>query len=358
VVDESSKIKNHKAVRTKNLLKIAKYAKYRRIATGTPVTQSPLDVYTQFAFLDEEIINIPSYFVFKARYAELVDENSHIMRHIMQRSGARKAPQLVAKDKSGKPLYKNMDELQAKVNRHAYRVLKKDCLDLPEKLYQRRYFELSDDQQRFYKQIVEDLRIDFEDGQSVTMSKLTAILRLQQVSSGFVTNANDVLMHICKPDDNPRIQALADELEEVTGKVIIWARFTQDIKSIMAFLNETYGHQSAVAYYGAVDDDTRSANVKAFQEDDNVRFFVGNQQAGGTGLTLTAANTVIYYSNDFNLENRLQSEDRAHRIGQKNNVTYVDIEAVGTVDTRIINALRMKKNVASLITNDPWTEWI
>jgi SNF2 family DNA or RNA helicase len=358
VVDESSKIKNHQAVRTKNLLKIGQQAKYRRIATGTPVTQSPLDVYTQFAFLDEEIINIPSYFVFKARYAELVDENSHIMRHIMQRSGARRAPQLVAKDKSGKPMYKNMDELQSKVAKYSYRVLKKDCLDLPEKLYQRRYFELSDEQQRFYKQIVEDLRIDFEDGETVTMSKLTAVLRLQQINSGFVTNAENALMTICDVDKNPRIQALAEELEEVTGKVIIWARFTQDIKNILTFLNQTYGPQSAVAYYGAVDDDTRAANVKAFQENDNVRFFIGNQQAGGTGLTLTAASTVIYYSNDFNLENRLQSEDRAHRIGQKNNVTYVDIEAVGTVDTRIINALRTKKDVASLITNDPWTEWI
>jgi SNF2 family DNA or RNA helicase len=251
-----------------------------------------------------------------------------------------------------------MEELQTKVAKYSYRVLKKDCLDLPEKLYQRRYFELSDEQQRLYKQIVEDLRIDFANGETVTMSKLTAVLRLQQITSGFIPNADGSLMEICDIDKNPRIQALAEELEEVTGKVIIWARFTQDIKNILAFLNQTYGPQCAVAYYGAVDDDTRSANVKAFQENPNVRFFIGNQQAGGTGLTLTAASMVIYYSNDFNLENRLQSEDRAHRIGQKNNVTYVDIEAIGSVDTRIINALRTKKDVASLITNDPWTEWI
>lgn len=357
VVDESSKIKNHQAVRTKNLLKLAQYAKYRRIATGTPVTQSPLDVYTQFAFLDEEIINIPSYFVFKARYAELLDENSHIMRHIMQRTGARRAPQLIATDAQGRPMYKNMDELQSKIAKYSYRVLKKDCLDLPDKLYQRHYFELNQQQQSVYKGIINDLRVEFEGEEPSTMSKLTATLRLQQVTSGFYPLENGKLQ-VLYEKENPRIMALADVLDEVSGKAIIWARFKHDIRAIMSFINEKYGELTAVAYYGDVSDDERAENVKLFQEEEAVRFFVGNQQAGGTGLTLTAASTVIYYSNDFNLENRLQSEDRAHRIGQKNNVTYVDIEAIGTVDTRIISALRMKKDVANLITKDPWKEWI
>ena len=357
VLDESSKIKNHQAVRTKNLLKLSNLAKYRRIATGTPVTQSPLDVYTQFAFLDEEIINIPSYFVFKARYAELVDENSHIMRHIMQRTGARRAPQLVAKDAKGRPMYKNMDELQAKIARYSYRVLKKDCLDLPEKLYQHRYFQLNDQQIDVYKRIIEDLRVEFEGEEPSTMSKLTATLRLQQVTSGFFPLENGKVQ-VLYDKENPRIEALNEALEEITGKVIIWARFKHDIHAIVAALIEQYGPESVVTYYGEVSDDDRAANVKAFQENEDVRFFVGNQQAGGTGLTLTAASTVVYYSNDFSLENRLQSEDRAHRIGQKNNVTYIDIEAIGTVDTKIISALRAKKDVALLITKDPWKEWI
>jgi SNF2 family DNA or RNA helicase len=157
---------------------------------------------------------------------------------------------------------------------------------------------------------------------------------------------------------NPRVTALMEALEEISGKVIIWARFVDDIKIILTTLRAEYGEKSVVAYYGEVSDDNRVANVKAFQEDPQVRFFVGNQQAGGTGLTLTAASTVIYYTNDFSLENRLQSEDRAHRIGQKNNVTYIDIEAGGTVDTKIINALRTKRDVASLITNDPITTWL
>lgn len=357
VVDESSKIKNHKAKRTENLLKMAKYAKYRRIATGTPVTQSPLDIYTQFDFLDPYIINIPSYYVFKARYAELLDENSKLVRHIMEQTGVRRAPQLVAKDTQGNPIYKNMEELQAKVAKHSFRVLKKDCLDLPEKLYQRQYFELNERQKQVYKSIVEDLRVEFEGSEPTTMSKLTATLRLQQVTSGFFPTIEGNI-ELLYEDKNPRIEALESALEEISGKVIIWARFVHDIKAIMAMLNETYGHGCAVSYYGEVDDDARAENVKQFQENPKVRFFVGNQQAGGTGLTLTAASYVVYYSNDFNLENRLQSEDRAHRIGQKNNVTYIDIEALGTVDTKIISSLRTKLNVATLITKDPWKEWI
>jgi SNF2 family DNA or RNA helicase len=146
-------------------------------------------------------------------------------------------------------------------------------------------------------------------------------------------------------------------LEETTGKAIIWARFRKDIQLISEALEEEYPGQT-VLYYGDVSSDDRSKAMKDFQEDNKIRFFVGTQAAGGTGLTLTAASTVVYYSNTFSLEDRLQSEDRAHRIGQKNTVTYFDIEAVDTVDKRIIAALRMKKDIANLITKDPLIDWI
>ncbi|QGH72167.1 MAG: chromatin remodeling complex ATPase like protein [Caudovirales sp. ctOwN3] len=361
LVDESSKIKHYSTQRTKHLIKLGKLAKFKTISTGTPVTQSPLDIFSQFLFLDEHILHTSSFYAFKARYAELLDESSPILRHIKQRTGGRHTPQIVATDKQGRPLYKNLDELQRFIEPYSFRVLKKDCLDLPEKIYVRRYFDLEAEQKKLYKDIKENLRIEFSDGNFEAMNKLTAVLRLQQVACGLtpVSDEKSAIMApiFQNPEDNPRIKVLLDIIEELQGKAIIWARFKKDIEQIAKVLEKEYPG-STVLYYGEVDSDTRSEGVKRFQEDPAVRFFIGTQAAGGTGLTLTEASSVIYYSNSFSLEDRLQSEDRAHRIGQKNNVTYYDIEAVDSVDNRIITALRMKKDVASMITKDPIVEWI
>lgn len=358
IVDESSKIKHYSTQRTKHIIKLGKLAKYRTIATGTPVTQSPLDIFGQFLFLDDHILNTSSFYAFKARYAELLDDSSPILRHIKQRTGGRNSPQIIATDKNGQPMYKNLDELNRLIAPHSFRVLKKDCLDLPEKVYQRRYFELDAEQKRIYKEIKENLRIEFADGNFEAMSKLTAVLRLQQVTCGVVPDPvlgeRDIFEN---PEQNPRIKTLLDLLEEVSGKVIIWARFRKDIQTISKMLEKEWPG-STVLYYGDVSSDDRAVAMKRFQEDDQIRFFVGTQAAGGTGLTLTAASTVVYYSNTFSLEDRLQSEDRAHRIGQKNAVTYYDLEAIDSIDKRIISALRMKKDVANLITKDPLTDWI
>jgi len=357
IVDESSKIKHFSTQRTKHIIKLGRLAKYKTIATGTPVTQSPLDIFGQFMFLDEDILGTSSFFIFKARYAQLLDESSPVLRHIMQRTGGKRAPQIVATDKEGYPVYKNLDELQKLIAPYSFRVLKKDCLDLPDKVYQRRYFELAPEQKAVYKDIKENLRVEFANGDFETMSKLTAVLRLQQVTCGFKPGENGETPIFEKSSQNPRISTLLELLEETTGKAIIWARFRKDIQLINEALQQEYPNQT-VLYYGDVSSDDRAKAMKDFQEDAKVRFFVGTQAAGGTGLTLTAASTVIYYSNTFSLEDRLQSEDRAHRIGQKNTVTYYDIEAVDTVDRRIIAALRMKKDVANLITKDPLINWI
>lgn len=361
LVDESSKIKHYTTQRTKHLIKLGKLAKFKTIATGTPVTQSPLDLFSQFLFLDEHILHTSSFYAFKARYAVLLDESSPILRHIKQRTGGRHTPQIVATDKEGRPLYKNLEELQKLIGPYSYRVLKKDCLDLPEKVYQRRYFELDPEQRRIYKDIKDNLRIEFSDGNFEAMNKLTAVLRLQQVTCGLTPLGEETGIQIVpifdSPEKNPRINTLMELLEEVTGKVIIWARFKMDIKQIHAMLEKEYPGET-VLYYGEVSAYDRSLAVERFQNDPKIRFFVGTQSSGGTGLTLTEANTVVYYSNTFSLEDRLQSEDRAHRIGQKNNVTYYDIEAVDSVDSRIVSALRMKKDVANLITKDPIGDWI
>lgn len=205
---------------------------------------------------------------------------------------------------------------------------------------------------------------------------LTKLLRLQQIVGGFFVPDQDLPINsedcfdfdytpslkqaIPQPIDekNPRVESLIELLEETNGKAIIWARFRSEISEICRAITATFGQRSAVEYHGGVDNETRSDNIRRFQNDDACRFFVGHVQAGGKGITLTAANTVVYYSNDFSLENRLQSEDRCHRIGQKNSVTYIDIIASNTLDEKVVETLRGKKNMADLVTGDDISSWI
>ena len=158
---------------------------------------------------------------------------------------------------------------------------------------------------------------------------------------------------------NNRMDALIQLLEETDGKVIIWANYREDIKNIVEKLKKAYGDASTVEYHGGVDPTLRQDNIALFQEKNGpTRYFVGNAQTGGYGITLTAANTVIYYSNNYDLEKRLQSEDRAHRIGQTGSVTYVDLIAENTIDERIVKALRKKINIANEIMGEDIKDWI
>ena len=201
---------------------------------------------------------------------------------------------------------------------------------------------------------------------------LTKLMRLQQIVGGFFQadiefdldeDGNILKGAIPKPpiridEKNPRIESLIELLEECDGKVIIWARFRAEIKAISDRISESFGKESLVQYHGGVSNEERAIAVSSFQNSDRVRFFVGHVQAGGKGLTLHAASTVCYFSNNFSLEDRLQSEDRAHRIGQKNNVTYVDFVATNTLDETVVTTLRSKKSVADLVTGDPTLGWI
>lgn len=264
--------------------------------------------------------------------------------------------------------YCNLDELQILIAPHSYRVTKSDCLDLPEKLYSKRYVELSPTQRTLYNSLKKDIVAEFNGKVMSAPLALTKLLRLQQIVGGYFVPDQDMLIDpdgefittaglnkpIPEPIDkvNPRVESLIELLEETNGKVIIWARFRSEILAICSAIARTFGTKSAVEYHGGVDNKDRSDNIQRFQTQDDCRFFIGHVQAGGKGLTLHAATTVVYYSNDFSLENRLQSEDRAHRIGQKNNVTYIDFVASKTLDEKIVNTLREKKNVADLITGD------
>jgi len=336
VIDESTTIKNPKARRTKNIIKLSTQTKYRRIMTGSPVTKNPLDLYSQCEFLSPWLLDFTSYYAFRNRYAEMKT------MHVRGRS-----IQVVDK-------FKNLGELSEQLKGFSYRVLKEDCLDLPEKNWTKRQITLTPDQRKIYNQMKETALAVLNGKQATTMTVLTQLMRLHQITCGHFTADDGTIQKI----DNNRANELMDILSEMEGKAIIWAHYQYDITSIIKEIVKVYGPGSVVDYYGLTPQDERDPNRKKFQSDPKCRFLVGTPSTGGYGLTLTAANTVIYYSNGYDLEKRLQSEDRAHRIGQKKNVTYVDIIAENTVDEKIVKALRDKINVASQVLGEELKSWI
>ena len=336
-IDESTTIKTPTAKRTKNILKIGNLAKYRRILTGSPVTKSPLDLYSQCEFLDPYHLGHQSYYSFRARYANMIDRNF----------GGRRV-QIVGS-------YRRLPELTAKLEKFSYRVLKEDCLDLPPKVFTKRIVELTDEQKKVYAQMKRMAIAELDGKVMSTVNVMTQLMRLHQVTCGHF-KADDQTV---KPVKNNRITALLELLEETDGKVIIWANYREDIKNIVQSLKKAYGEASTVEYHGGVDSTLRQDNIAQFQQKNGpTRYFVGNAQTGGYGITLTAANTVVYYSNSYDLEKRLQSEDRAHRIGQTGSVTYVDFIAENTIDERIVKALRRKINLANEIMGEDISTWI
>tara|TARA_R110000824_G_scaffold93535_12_gene226179 strand:- start:856 stop:2295 length:1440 start_codon:yes stop_codon:yes gene_type:complete len=336
-IDESTIIKNPKAKRTKAAVKLAKRAKYRRILTGSPVTKSPLDVYSQCEFLNDNLLGYSSYYGFRNRYA--VTEDMHM--------AGRRIKQVVG--------YKNVDELQAILKDFSYRVTKAECLDLPEKVYMRREFDMTKEQKKAYLEM-KDLAISFfEEGAASVTAVITQLLRLHQISCGHLPLDDGTLIEF----PNRRIQHLEEVLEESDGKTIIWANYRNDIKHVKEFLVRTYGAHCFVTYYGDTSVEERKEAIEKFQNPESpVRFFVGNTQTGGYGITLTEASNVVYYSNNYDLEKRLQSEDRAHRIGQTKTVVYTDLVCRDTIDDKIIKALRNKISIANAITGDDWRAWI
>jgi SNF2 family DNA or RNA helicase len=343
VVDESTSIKNWKAKRTVSAIEVGQLCLYRRIATGSPVTNNPLDLFSQAAFLGYHLLGFSSFYAFRARYAEMVQIT------IDARASS------TGKEKKFKKVkcFQHLDELTRKLQSWSYRCLKKDCLDLPEKIYEYREVELTPEQKRAYLTMRTAAFAELDGSIATVMLALTKILRLHQIVCGNLKD-DDGVNHALP---NNRIPVLLDTIDEGSGKFIIYATYIEDIQAIQKALAEEYDPRNVVTYYGATSKDDRDLAVKRFQEDPECRFFVANR-TGAYGLTLTTAETVIYYSNDYNLEVRLQSEDRAHRIGQKNNVTYIDLICRGTVDEKIIKALRDKKTIADLVTGDGWKEWI
>ena len=325
VIDESTTIKNRTAKRTKNVIKLGKGVRYKRILTGTPVTKSPLDLWSQFAFLDEDLLGFKSFYSFRARYC--VMDSRPV-------GGNRKIEF---------PLYYiNLEQLEDKILPYTHRVLKKDCLDLPPQIWQRRNVFLSNEQRNAYEILKEHARVVIQDKQSSIHNKLTEIAKLQQVCSGFLYSDDGKLVEL----SNAKLDELLNVIEEIEGKIIIWATFRYSIQKIEETLQKKYGEKSVVSLYG--DTKKRADVVDNFNSSRGARFLVSNPSVGGYGLTLNASSYQIFFNNSYNLEERLQAEARNHRSGQTaDKVTYIDLVAIKTIDEFIIKALKEKITISA-----------
>ena len=335
-VDESTTIKTPTAKRTKNIIDLGKSAKYRRIMTGSPITKNPLDLYTQCEFLDPWLLDFTSYYAFRNRYAEM--KTMHLRGRSIQ----------VVDE------FKNLGELSETVKTFSERVLKEDCLDLPPKIFMKRHVTLTADQKKIYEQMKKAAMAVLNGKVTTTMTVLTQLMRLHQITCGHFTADDGSTQAV----NSNRLDELMSILDETEGKAIIWANYQLSVGEIIQRIIKEYGEDSYVHYYGLTSQEDRQDNIRKFQNDPKCRFIVGTPQTGGYGITLTQAHTVIYYSNGYDLEKRLQSEDRAHRIGQNKTVTYIDLIAEDTVDEKIVEALRKKINIASEVMGEELKEWI
>lgn len=333
VLDEARRIKSPGSKRGRSIVASGRYAKHKRIASGTPVANGPFDVYSQIRFLDEgywKQHGLGSFAAFKTYFG--------IWETFTRSDTGQQFPSCVA--------YRALDQLYKLLEPIATRVLKEDVLDLPPKLYGTRYFDITPEQARLYDQLIEDYMAILESGEMLTSPlAITRELRLCQVLSGYLpTDDSDELRML--GDRNPRLDLLLEVCEDVPHQGIIWARFRRDIDLICRELGA-----QAVRYDGKVKERDRAINKRRFRSGE-VKWFVGNPAAGGLGLTLTEAQTVIYYNNSYDAEVRQQSEDRAHRIGQDRPVNYIDLCCHGTIDVKIAKALQLKQRISSEILGD------
>lgn len=361
--DESTWMKTPGAKRTKTMRSIGRNPNvvFRRILDGTPL-ETPLDLYSQFAFLDTGILGQPDFHDFKAHYSEWEEKQT--------KNG--QAYKVLTR-------YTNLDELQARIKPHSYRVLRRDCADLPPKIYRRRFVELSHEQRRVYNDLRAQYKAELHDGREVTAALvLTRYMRLQQVMSnrypgtttvavctqcdgdGCPSCSDEGVIYSKTPttiidiDHHPRLQALQEELTE-PRPVIVWARFRDEIEEIINLSHSL--HRKPCRYDGACSDDAKLEARRGFASG-KYDTFVGNQRAGGRGVKLAAAEAIIYYSNQFSLLDRLQSEDRAEDLGRAISTEIIDFVAEDTLDEPMVEALRSKKRIADLVLQDAPGAWL
>jgi len=383
VVDESLDISAPGAKRTKRAMVLGRHSVMRRILDGTPVDATPLGLYSQFNFLQHGALGFRTYTEFKAHYAEIV---------IKQRWDRTREDYVDYPDVIG---FKNLDELKQRIDAMSYRVTRDQCADLPPKVYEKIYFQLPKEVRRAYDELRTQFRTELQGGAVSAPLVLTRYLRLQQLTSNIAviemepkrcpvcaknsssSNAEDDVFDadpdcpVCdgygvvpgsdeqhplvSDDRDARLNALGDALDRLRGQGIVWAKFRTDHAAIarMCVLRGI----NAVFYHGGIDADERFTALRRFQAGD-AQLFVGNPRAGGRGLDLSGANFVIYYSQDWPLRWRRQSEDRAQSLVKRDAVLYLDLIAEDTIDEKIVAALRAGRNISDMITGDTAGDWI
>ena len=322
-LDEFTKIKNPNAKRAKACVEVGKKTEHKDILSGTPVTQHAYDLFTPYLFLDGGR-------TFGMKYDDFIEK-------YFWKQGYRKIAKRDALQEIGKLMYNN-----------ATRFLKKDCIDIPDKVYDQRYLALPGKNQKSYDEMVKFCLTQIEGSEKVTAFViLTQLLRLSQITSGFV---KDAMGRECGFEENPKLAALEEILEESNGtSVIVWSRFIWDTRAIAGLCEKMEIPYTTLT--GETKPDERTRNIADFQSGAR-KVIIGTAGTGGHGIDLVKASLVVYYSNSYSLEQRLQSEDRAHRAGQKNQVTYIDLLCKNTIDVSIYKILRNKKNIADIVTGD------
>ncbi len=324
VCDESSKIKTPSASQSKALHRLGRLSKYNIILTGTPITGSPLDIFSQYKFLDDSIFGT-SFYLFRNRYAIL---------------GGYQNRMIVG--------YRHLDELVEKVHSIAFRIKIEDAVDLPPFIDETRAITLEPKAQSLYRMLEQDCYAELANGEVTARNVLTQLLRLAQCTGGFI---RDDIKGEAQQVSGAKLDALEDIIDtclDEEKKVVVFARFVPEIEAIAAMLKKKKIGYALI--YGATTD--RADQVKKFQEDPEVKVFIGQLQTTGMGLTLTAANVAVFYSLDFSYANYEQSRARIHRIGQKQKCLYIHLVGKGTVDEKILNALKHKGDIAKIMVDD------
>lgn len=366
-LDESQRIKSTKrtAVQRDSVLAVGRRAEIRRILSGTSSPNSPLDLFSQFKFLDPAILGYASITAFRAHYCVLMDPNSPQMRGLANKIFGNpqraKYMQIQQRDADGQPVYKNLEELSKRIAPFVFRARKDECLDLPPKVYAPRItFDLSPKQRKIYDVIKRSIIAEFVHAGKLrrvdSALQLTRLGRLAAVCGNYFPDEDRKKppIQIEPSKSNPRLLSVANWLED-GGDVssIIWARHTAEIDELCEF----YKGQ-CVRLDGSIKPEQRQINLKRFQAQEHGARKLVAQLSVGIGFDAYAASLVAYYTNSFNLEHRLQSEDRAHRKGLTHSVTYGDFEALDTQDAKVILALRAKREISEVIAGDPITNWI
>lgn len=362
--DEAHRIKDPSTARTKRVLAASKWARCRRALTGTPVLESPFNAYTIMKFLQEDYwhpYRLTTYTAFRAIFGLF---GKGFASPEQKRAMAARGQQ----DLSNHVGYQNLDLLQDALASHSSRYLKDDVLDLPPKVYRFRTHGLSKQQEAVYDAIKENLLAELDGGTITTPMVLTELLRLQQITSGSVPLDDGTIRRF---DPNPRAKLMADLVDDIPHRFIVFNRFVEDVDTCLDIMRKK--GLRAGRYDGRDDTQARNDVVERFQDlprDDRraLDVIVANTAALSEGRTLTEAKTVVYFSNGWSAIQRQQSEDRAHRIGQDgaplegveggHGVLYIDLMCPGTPDEKIVKAYRKKQSISEKVLGDDPRSWL